>query len=98
MKGFKKLLVWLCVVGAGYFLLSNHIVFVGSRVKILRKSNLTLDYTFFSTQGKATNSILAVEELRKAGIGKILVEAGKISEEQLELLVEEMAEPGDERK
>ena len=54
----------------------------------MKKSHLTLEYTIFSTQGKSIESIMNVDDLRKDGIGKLLVEAGKITEEQLEAILE----------
>lgn len=88
MRFLKKLVVWGCLAGAAYLLLSHHLIFVGSDVKLLKKTSISLNYTFFSTQGKTNESILSVESLRKAGIGQLLVETGRISEEGLEILTE----------
>lgn len=92
MKYLKRLIVWGCVAGLGYLFFSYHFVFVGSSPKLLKKSKPSTDYIFFSTQGKSNHSILSVDVLRKAGIGKIMVQAGKISEEELERLTEEIEE------
>jgi hypothetical protein len=86
MRKIKKLFVWACVIGVGYFVMANHFIFVGSTPKILKKTKLSMDYTFFSTQGKTNKSILQVDELRKAGVGELLVRMGKISEGELERL------------
>ena len=88
MDRLKKMLFWALLVGAFYFVLSNHFIFVGKDFKILKKSHLTLDYTIFSTQAKSAESILAIDDLRKDGIGKLLVEAGMLSEDQLQRLME----------
>ncbi len=85
----KRLVTWGCIVAVGYLLLGHHIIFVGSDVKILKKSHLTLEDTFFSTQGKSWQSVLSNDPLRKAGIGKLLVEMGKLTEEELKGLTEE---------
>lgn len=85
----KKLLVWSCIAGIGYFLLSHHIIFVGSNVRLLRKSQLTLEDTFYSTQGKSWQSVLANDRLRRDGIGKLLVEMGRLTEEELKGLEEQ---------
>jgi hypothetical protein len=82
----KKLLIWGCIGAIGYFFLSHHIVFVGSNVRLLKKSKLTLEDTFFSTQGKSWQSVLANERLRRDGIGKLLVEMGRLTEEELQTL------------
>jgi hypothetical protein len=72
----------------GYFILSTHFIFIGSNLRILKKSHLTLEYTIFSTQGKSIESIMNVDDLREDGIGELLVEAGKITEEQLQAILE----------
>lgn len=84
----KKLVVWAVILGCGYYALSNHFIFFGTDLEILKKSRLTLEYTFFSTQGKSIESILDVDDLRKDGIGKLLVEKGKITEDELDTLLE----------
>jgi hypothetical protein len=88
----KKLIVWACVAAAAYFILSTHFVFVGGTPKILKKSNLTLEYTFFSTQGKTNESILKVDALRKAGIGQLLVQLGRLTEFEQESLTAKFEE------
>jgi hypothetical protein len=86
---FKRLVIWGCIGVLGYFLLSNHIIIVGTDIRILKKSRLTLEDTFFSTQGKSWQSVLSNDRLREDGIGKLLVEMGKLTEEELKRLVEE---------
>jgi hypothetical protein len=88
MKYLKRLIVWGCVAGLGYLLLSYHFIFVGSSPKLLKKPGPSMDYIFFSTQGKTNHSILSVDVLRKAGIGQVLVQTGKISEDELDRLTE----------
>jgi hypothetical protein len=88
----KKLIVWACVAGAAYFILSHHFVFVGGTPKVLKKSEITLGYTFFSTQGKTNESILKVDELRKAGIGQLLVQLGRMTEDELEKVTDKIEE------
>jgi hypothetical protein len=84
----KKTVIWGIVGVLFYFLMSHHIVFVGSNIKLLKKSHLTLEYTVFSTQGKTNESIMNVDEMRKDGVGDLLVEMGRMSQEQLEQLLE----------
>ena len=86
---FERLVIWGCIGVLGYFLLSNHIIIVGTDIRILKKSRLTLEDTFFSTQGKSWQSVLSNDRLREDGIGKPLVEMGKLTEEELKRLVEE---------
>jgi hypothetical protein len=87
-QGLKRLIIWAVIIACGYFVLSHHFIFIGSEMRLLKKSHLTLEYTFFSTQGKSIESIMNVDDLRKDGIGKLLVEAGKITEEQLDAILE----------
>lgn len=56
-------------------------------MKLLKKANLTLDYTFFNTKGKTNESILSIDELREDGIGDLLVEMDRLSEEEKERLI-----------
>ena len=88
----KRAVIWGIVGAIFYFLLSYHILFIGSSVKLLKKSHLTLEYTIFSTQGKTNESILGVDDLRKDGIGQLLVDMGKISQDELDLLLERFEE------
>ena len=87
-KGLKKLVIWAVLLACGYYVLSHHFIFIGSDLRLLKKSKLTFEYTLFSTQGKSIESIMNVDELRKDGIGKLLVEKGKITEDQLEAILE----------
>jgi len=84
----KKIAIWAIVIGIGYFILSHHFILVNSTVKMLKKSSLTLNYTFFNAKGKANKTILAIKELRDDGIGELLVEMGKMTDDELERLLE----------
>jgi hypothetical protein len=88
----KKGLVWVILGAVFYFFLSYHIVFIGSNIKLLKKSHLTLEYTIFSTQGKTNDSILRVDDLRRDGIGQLLVDEGKISQEELDMILDRYEE------
>jgi hypothetical protein len=92
MKFLKKLLIWVIVGAVIYSLLSYHFIFVENTVKLLKKSRLTLNYTLFSTKGKTNKSILSIDELREDGIGDLLVEAGRLTEEELEVLLNKIEE------
>jgi len=83
----KMIIFWAAVVGALYFALSRHIVFFGWEPRTLHKSKLTLEDTFISTTGMTNEQLLSNENLRRAGIGDLLVQMGKISEEELERLM-----------
>jgi hypothetical protein len=87
-KGLKKLVIWGVILACGYFMLSTHFIFIGSDLRLLKKSHLTLEYTIFSTQGKSIDSIMNVDALRNDGIGRLLVEKGKITDDQLDAILE----------
>jgi hypothetical protein len=87
MKFGKKLLVWVIAGAIVYFFLGYHVIFIENTVRLLKKSSLTLNYTLFSAKGKTNESILSIDELREDGIGDLLVEEGRLSEEELERLL-----------
>jgi len=77
MSGIKKIFIFVILGAALYVLLSYHFIFIDNSIKMLKKSHLTLEYTIFSTKAKSVEFILAIDELRKAGIGELLVKMGK---------------------
>jgi len=83
MHFFKKIITFAVIAGILYLLLGYHYIILGNSTKMLKKSELTLKYTFFSTKGKSIDSILTVRELWDDGIGDLLLEEGKITEEEL---------------
>ena len=85
MAFVKKIIIFGIIVGICYVLMSYHFIFIGTSVKMLKKSDPTLKYTIFNTKGKKPEKILGIEELYNDGIGELLVEAGVISKERLEL-------------
>ena len=86
MKFGKKLIVWAILGAVAYFTLSYHFILIGSSIKMLKKSTMTLKYTFFNAKGKTIPTILSVHELREDGIGDIFVDRGMISQEELQRL------------
>lgn len=87
----KKYVLYAVLIAAGYFILTNHFIYVGSgKVRLLKKAKPELHYTFFSIENKRPESILKVDILRDAGIGGILVDTGLLTEEQMERLVEKI--------
>jgi hypothetical protein len=81
----KKIFLLIVVCGSLYFFLSQHIIIIGGNlrnIRLLKKSTLTLEYTFFSTQGKTNKQILSIDTLRDDGIGEILIEEGLMSKEE----------------
>lgn len=84
MRQLRKYLLWAIAAGAFYFILSTHFIVIGHSVEMLKKTKLSLNYTMFSTKNMSNKAILSIPELRDAGIGDLLLKAGKITEEELE--------------
>ena len=80
MVFFKKLLFWAVLGGIIYFFLSFHIIYIEKSLRLLKKSELTLEYTFYSAELRTNRTVLSVDMLREDGIGDLLVEMGRISE------------------
>lgn len=79
---FKQFLLIAIIAGAGYFILSNHIIFDGKDIYLLKKSSLHLHYSFYSIKKKKPETIMKIDMLREAGIGDLLVELGKLTEDK----------------
>ena len=85
MPAFLKKLINIGIICAiCYFVLAYHYIIIDKSVKMLKKSELTLKYTFFSTKGKTVEKVLSVPELWNDKIGELLLKEGKISEQYLE--------------
>ena len=95
MKGIKKLIIWGCLGGALYFLMSYHFIFFGVNCKILKKAKFTLNNTFFSAQKKNVQALISNDVLREAGIADLLVEMGRITEQEKTNLTAHYAEEFD---
>jgi hypothetical protein len=91
----KKIIVWAIVLGGAYFLLGYHVIFFGKHPRLLKKSHLSLNYTFFSIQKKPNKEILAIHDLREDGIADMLVEEGRMTEEQRDLYLQQYDDTGD---
>ena len=89
----KKTLLVLCLAAACYGMLSYHVLFYGGRVKFLKKSVLTFEYTFYNIAGKRPESVLSIDELRRDGIGRVLVEYGLLTERRMLELKEKYDHP-----
>jgi hypothetical protein len=83
----KKYLIWAVLGGILYFFLSYHIIISGHSFELLKKSKLSLKYTIYSIDKKRMRTIMKIDELREDGIGELLVEMGRMTEEQYEGLM-----------
>lgn len=87
MKSRIKQYIFIAIiVAAVYMILSNHFVFYGKQVRLLKKAEMNLHYTFFSLNQKKPEVIMQNETLREAGIGDILVEFGIIDSDEMNRL------------
>ncbi len=84
MAAVKKGIFWVILAAVVYALLSYHFILIGNTVKVLKKSELTLHYTFYNAKGKPNDAILSIDELRRDGIADLLVDMGRMSEEEKE--------------
>ena len=75
----KQYILIAVVAAAGYFIMSNHFIFNGSDVRLLKKTTLHLHYTFYSIKQKKPKVIMKIDYLREAGIGDLLVDLGIIN-------------------
>jgi len=78
----KQYLLIAIVALAGYFILNHHIIFDGKQVYLLRKTSMHLHYTFYSIKQKKPEVIMQIDKLRDAGIGDLLVELERITDEE----------------
>jgi hypothetical protein len=90
----RRYLPWVIIGGILYFLLSFHFIIVGSGVKLLKKSKMTLEYTFYNVNGRKNSTILSVDDLRRDGIGELLMDADLMKKSEYESLMEKYGEEG----
>ena len=87
----KQYILIAVIAAAAYFVMSNHFIFYGTQIHLLKKPELHLHYTFFSIKEKRPSSIMKIDYLREAGIGDLLVELQIIDQAQKARLESEYA-------
>ena len=92
MHFVKKVITIAILCGLFYAFLGYHYIIIGNKVRLLKKSQLTMEYTIFSMKGKTVESAVKIKQLWNDGIGDILVEEGLMSKEKLEMYKEQMEE------
>lgn len=92
MASRLKTYFWIALgIAAFYFLLSHHIIFSSFReFDLLKKEELTLEYTFYSLRSKPPMEVLQIDILRDAGIEDVLLKRGVVTEEQLYQLIDKI--------
>ncbi len=85
----KQYLLIAAGIAVLYFFLDNHVIFdqnpnnwFDTDIYLLKKSSLHLHYTFVSLGSKKPENIIKIDQLREDGIGDLLVELGKLTEEE----------------
>ena len=81
----KKVFLFLIAGALLYFLLSYHTIIIEGdprNARLLKKTSLSLQYTFFNTKNRTNKSMLSIDALREAGLGEILIEEGLMSEQE----------------
>lgn len=94
----KKAFLFIIAGALLYFFLSYHIIVIEGDprdARLLKKSSLTLQYTFFDTRGKSNKSMLSIDILREDGIGKILIEEGLMTEQEERLILQDLEFTGE---
>ncbi len=85
MHIIKKILIIAVLAAILYLALAYHYVYLGGRsFKMLKKTEFTLKYTFFSTMKKSTQSMLTIPEMWNARLGDLLLNEGMITQEEYE--------------
>ena len=79
----KKYLLYAVLAAGLYFLLAYHFIYCGgTTIKLIKKAEPNLHYTFYSIENKRPETIMAIDDLRENGIGDILVEMNMLTEEE----------------
>lgn len=93
MVFLKRVLFWGILIGVAYVIMGYHFIFFGKKPFLLKKTKFSLSYTIFSIPKeemlKSNETILEIDALREAGIGELLVEIGRMTEEEKEKILSE---------
>jgi hypothetical protein len=82
VKRVKQYIIWALLAYGFYFLLDHHFVYYQRQVRLLKKMEPSLEYTFFSLENKNPAKVLSIDLLRWDGIGELMVEYDLISEDK----------------
>ena len=84
LKRIKGYIIIGIFLALGYFISSHHIILYKINnslgFDLLKKSYLTLEYTFYNVTTKRPENIMKIDLLREAGIGDLLVDIGRLTE------------------
>ncbi len=89
LRQIRNYILIALALGAFYFLLSHHFLFMSFKdYTLLKKSELTFRNTFVSLRQQSPEKILRVDALRDAGVEDILLEKGMVTEERLHQILD----------
>ncbi len=74
MKHFVVVILLLGAAALG--ILNYHFILFDKNIKLLKKTNMTIEYTFIDARGTGKAKLFLIPALLKAGIKDILREAG----------------------
>ena len=74
------------LLAIGYLFASQHIIIVDKDFKLLKKSYLSFEYTFYIITDKDPEDIMRIDLLREAGIGDYMVEIEWLTEVEKQAL------------
>jgi hypothetical protein len=86
LKKIKHYILIGILLAIGYLLASQHIIIVDKDFKLLKKSYLSFEYTFYIITDKNPKHIMRIDLLREAGIGDFLVEMEMLTDDEKEAL------------
>lgn len=86
LKKIKHYILIGILLAIGYLLASQHIIIVDKDFKLLKKSYLSFEYTFYIITDKDPEDIMRIDLLREAGIGDFLVEMEMLTDVEKEAL------------
>jgi hypothetical protein len=82
LKTIRNYILIVIIAYGVYFVLDHHFIIDGKNFYLLKKSEITLSYTFYNIQDRKIESIMKIDALRNDGIGDLLVELGMVTEEK----------------
>jgi len=82
LKTIRNYIIIAALAYGAYFVLDHHFIIDGKDFYLLKKSEITLSYTFYNIKDKKIESIMEIDALRNDGIGDLLVELGMLTEEK----------------
>lgn len=87
-----KQYIWIgLAIAVFYYLLNHHfIIFSYKDFEILRKSEPTLEYTFFSLKQANPVEILQIDALLDAGIEDVMLDRRLVTEQRLDQIFDQI--------